>query len=657
MNRKRMLFRSIISIVLALSLMIPMNIVAFAGSVDKGGACTQFFMGKDTTDDGTFIWGRTEDYSASWRKILDIHPAETHAPGALFRSNERSSTFTWPYPEQTLRYIYCMDSIHNENNYPEPYGEIGMNEMNVTVSSSVTLSSSKTQITGTGGQDRMVNNGLAEIDTVALVLMQAKTAREGIELLAQIVDTKGAEGREGTVIADPNEVWFFQIFSGHQYVGVKCPDDMVGLSPNMTGNVGLDNYVDITDKDNFVVSPGLVSVAQAAGTYVGNAEGTKIKVADSYASSTSNHQSGRLRVGYGYLYGYTTNAQISANLPGSQYLNLFVKPRQDRTYSLFEAMKLLACRGQGTDWEQANPTGNSNSIGNDATQEAHVVETRPWMPDELATVEWLAMGPAEFSVYIPFYGNLVDEVYEKYNFVDQQNYNTSDPYNNTFWHVFRNLYNNCKNPLSGSTATLATREKYGSGVLAFWERYQKSFIEQQTDVDRIMNKILLRDGRAEAEKAATEISLAISQEVYEYAVTINEELKVFRASGAAGNFVPSAYLDEDAIPHYADLLSKYDIEVPTVYGNASVRRSADNNATATFGIRNDSGETVSANVILAVYDENGRLQKIYNKATTVTGNLAADSITTDTPLPPNWTAKAFIWDANFVPICIDATIF
>jgi len=539
-------------------------------STDEG-KCTQFFMGRDTVDNGAYLYGRTEDYSETWRKITAIHEAETHAPGDIFRSSERTSTFTWPYPEQTLRYIYSKDSIHNESNYPEPYAEIGMNEMGVTVSSSVTLSSSKTQITGSGGPDRMVTNGLAEVDTTTLVLMQAKTAREGVELLAKIVDTKGAEGREGTVISDPNEVWFFQILSGHQYVGVKCPDNMVGLSPNMTGNVGLNNFVDITDTENFVVSPGLISVAKAAGTFVGSpndpdpANPTLIKIADSYVNGPTNHQTSvRLRCGYGYLYGYTTQAEINANIPGSQYLNIFVEPRKDRKYSLYEAMRLLAARGEGTEWVAGNPNSNGQAIGNDRTQESHVVEVRSWMAPELATIEWLAQGPAEFSVYLPFMGNLLTDVHEKFYFDDHASYRPNEPYNNNTWHVFRQLYTLCKGSATSSTnATVVEgyRAKYGKGVRDFWEKYQKSLIEQQAYVDKTLAKILKNKGRNAVEKAITEISTALQAETYDYAVKLVAELRAFIAAGAVGNFEPSFLYDETAVPHYAGLL--FDHAVPS----------------------------------------------------------------------------------------------
>jgi len=249
----------------------------------------------------------------------------------------------------------------------------------------------------------------------------------------------------------------------------------------------------------------------------------------------------------------TTNAQINEALPGTQYLNYFAEPRQGSKYSLYEAMRLLGCRGEGTEWEVANPANNTTSIGNANTVEAHVFENRPGMSPELATVEWICMAPAEFSVYLPFYGNLLTKVFEKGYLPDTRPYNNTNPDDNSMYWVFRELYAQC------SATTIAERERLGNGVKAFWERYQKSLIEQQAVVDGIMQGILSKLGYDVAEEAATDASIAISAEAYEYAKQVLAELKAFKAASTPGPFTPSALLDEGAIPHYTEQFAKYDI--------------------------------------------------------------------------------------------------
>ncbi|MCL1809186.1 MAG: C69 family dipeptidase [Clostridiales bacterium] len=576
MHNKK-LFKMVVSFALVLALLVPMNMWAFAGdeqdvAFDDEGRCTSVYFGKGTTDSGAYFYGRTEDYSYSWRKVMFVKEAANYAPGTVFYGAETNSSnvsyFTWTYPEKTLRYTICPDSRYNDNvseaRYKEPYGEIGMNEKGVAVTGTVTLNNPRSQITSnSGGRDATVRGGLDEYDTPTLVLMKAETAREGVEILAEICDVKGINGMEGTMISDPNEVWYFQTLSGHQYVGVKCPPDMVGLSPNMTANVGFDGYggyngyLDVTDTENVIASPGLISVARLAGTFVGDpqdpdpANPTRIKVSESYVTNSPNHTTNaRLRNGYGYLHGLTTQAQINALFPvASKPLDYFVRPRANYKYSLYEAMRMLADTGQGTAWAAAG-TSNGQSIGNENTQEAHIVEVRPWLSPELATIEWIAMGPAEFSVYMPILGNLVTDLYDKYYFRDHQSFDQTNIYNNNFWHIFRALHNLSTRgtvTASNTTVTTANKIKYGNGVKDFWAVYQKSIIEQQAKVDAYLAKVLKEEGRTAAEQAATKLSTKLQEDTYEYAVQLITELRAFVAAGAVGNFTPSF----SAVPAYA----------------------------------------------------------------------------------------------------------
>jgi dipeptidase len=546
-------------------------------------ACTQFYFGKGTTDDGSYIWGRSEDIDARFTKLYTVREAATHSPGDMYVS---STGFKYPYPQRTLRYTLVKDSVLNEGITPEPYAEVGMNERNVAVSASVTLSSGKAAITGTtNGIDRMVssrNGGLGEVDMTTIILMQATSARHGCEILANAIDTYGAATRDGVMISDPNEVWYFQILSGRQYVGVKCPDDKIGFSPNITGNV------DITDTANVIVSPNLVSIAQAAGTLVTDADGN-IKIADSYASAPPT-PTGRLRLGTYYLKGMEGVDALSSAAP-YPYMDYFTAPRSTGKYTLYEAMRFLAFRGEGTQWYAGSATGNGNSIGNDNQLETHVFNVRSDMPAPLATVKWLCMGPAEFGIYLPYYGSLITETYEMYYKPDVKVYNNTNPDNNSVYHVFRELYTLCKGPRGAAgVGTAASRARYGDGVKQFWERYQKELIAQQKIVDADMVRIYNADPEL-AKLRATELSKAVAKEAYDYAKLMLAELKAFQAAGTEGNFVPSVLADNAALPHYAKLAP-----------NVSINEIELSAATSKQGIEETVNVTVHTNKAIDVTD-------------------------------------------------------
>ena len=89
------------------------------------------------------------------------------------------------------------------------------------------------------------------------------------------------------------------------------------------------------------------------------------------------------------------------------------------------------------------------------------------------------------------------------------------------------------------------------------------------------------------------------------------------------------------------------------FGSISLQKESNGNATGSYFIRNDVGEGLTANLILAIYNEKGQLQKNIVKEVTLTGAELFDGLVTDAPLPANWKVKAFIWDANFIPLCKD----
>ncbi len=508
-------------------------------------ACTSFYLGSETTESGSSYWGRTEDSYAHFSKLHEVKEGQSHKAGDMWES---TSGFKWPYPSQSLRYSVVKDSIHNEGALPEPYGQVGMNEENVAITATLTFYS-RPEIIGkrdeetsewlVEGEDPFVEGGLTEENVVSIVLMQAKTAREAVELIAQIVDTVGAGENGGIMVGDPNERWYVQLLSGRQYVAVKAPDDMIGLSPNMIGNV------DLSDKENVICSAGLVRVPEAAGTLVKDEAGM-IKIADSYGEEPSEVNS-RLWLGHYYLFD-----QEKAQALTPAHIDYFIAPRATKDYTTYEALRLLAERGEGTSHDANKPENSElRPMGIDRTTEAHVFESRPKMPDQLATIQWLAMGPAEFSVYLPSYANLITETYDKYYQPDAPAYNQDVPDDNSFYWVFRELYTLSQGPREAADrGSSQSRARYGGGVKTFWQRYQESLIDQQKEIDGQMVKILQDQGQAEAERLATDLSVALSKETYRYAKEILSELRAFQEAGTQGDFVPSALADQGALPHY-----------------------------------------------------------------------------------------------------------
>jgi len=97
-----------------------------------------------------------------------------------------------------------------------------------------------------------------------IIAERARTAREGVEIAAQLIDTYGyaASGRSYQIV-DKDEGWMLQIVYGKHYVAKRVPDDEVAFIPNRYTI----HEVDLEDTDNYIASPDLITYAIDRGWY------------------------------------------------------------------------------------------------------------------------------------------------------------------------------------------------------------------------------------------------------------------------------------------------------------------------------------------------------------------------------------------------------
>ena len=97
-------------------------------------ACTGFYVGKDVSEDGSVMLGRTEDITSYSSKRFIVHPASDHAEGEMFKD---AHGLTFPMPEHTYRYTATPASEHKGIG-SAPFGAAGFNELGVAATSTIT---------------------------------------------------------------------------------------------------------------------------------------------------------------------------------------------------------------------------------------------------------------------------------------------------------------------------------------------------------------------------------------------------------------------------------------------------------------------------------------------------------------------------------------
>ncbi|WP_028124718.1 C69 family dipeptidase [Eremococcus coleocola] len=365
-------------------------------------ACTGVYVGKDLTEDGSTIFGRTEDLETDHNKTFVVFPEKDNEEGAML---EDVNGFKYELPEKSFKYTALPDTTPE---YGE-YHEAGFNEFGVMMDATVSTYV-KEEILAV---DPLLEDGLAESAITNLILPHVKTAREGVEMLAKVIDEKGAAEGNSLIIADQTETWYIEIVSGHNYAAIKMPTDKFVVFPNAF----FMGAIDVTDTENVIASENLVKTAEEAGTLV--KDGEMIKVAASYGEKPTEGTYSRYWAGVNrlnpteevdlemeeYPFYHTTDEKISIDdifaFQRDRFEDTDVKAVDGKSSSTGNPEEEAAA-AEGEEVKELYPIGNQN------TMEAHIFQVREDMPAESPAIMWLTIGSPLASPYLPFFANITD---------------------------------------------------------------------------------------------------------------------------------------------------------------------------------------------------------------------------------------------------------
>lgn len=457
-------------------------------SVAIGGitslACTSYYAGKKVTADGSILFGRTEDIGSAHDKNFKVYPAGAYKAGEMYKD---TTDFTMPYPCDTYRFTACED---NPGYGDGPFGEVGTNEYGVSMTATESVSPSKQIRT----VDPFVAAGICEQSMVNAVLPCVKTAREGIELLADILDTYGAGEGNTLMIGDKDECWYMEILSGHQYAAIKMPEDKAAIMPNCI----MLEEVDVTDTANVIASKDLIATAEKAETLVAGENENIIHVRKSYSSGVGSNA---VRIWGGQII-FNPDLKDTITPSDSEY-DMFVEPKDK--VSVKTMYQIAGSQYEGTDEYE----GGKRVIGSSGSVECHIFQVRDDMPTELGTLEWLCMGSADLSTFLPYYSAAITDTHPAYK-AEFTSYNEGSAY----W-TFR--------ALAALSLSAESRDVAAVNVKQYWGNYMDSLIAAQAGVDAEMMKLYNTDKSAVSAKA-TNLGMAVADEAIGAAKQIYGEL-------------------------------------------------------------------------------------------------------------------------------------
>jgi hypothetical protein len=241
------------------------NLVVLLNFIPSVFASHAFYVGKNLTADGSVILGGTgEEVSSHW---LQIFPAANHSSNATITVGVTADAvipgelIQIPQVPHTFRYL-SMEYSDFEG-FPAPLTNGGVNEKGVAVRD-VWASNRDDLVAMTPTPQR----GLQYSDLARVVLERASTAREGIEIMGDLIAKYGYAdyGGNSHLIADKDEGWVAWQFAGgaglwaaerlgENDVRVSYPGYIEDFPTNWTGN------------PDYMGSPNLVSFAVEQGWF------------------------------------------------------------------------------------------------------------------------------------------------------------------------------------------------------------------------------------------------------------------------------------------------------------------------------------------------------------------------------------------------------
>ncbi|MDD2279624.1 MAG: C69 family dipeptidase [Bacteroidales bacterium] len=408
--------------------------LGFALVAPKVQACTNFLVTRGASVDGSTMITYSADSHYLYGELYHW-AAASYAPGTLLKIYE------W----DTGKYLGVIPQIE------KTYSVIGnINEHQVAIGE-----------TTYGGRDELVDTtGIIDYGSLIYITLQrAKTAREAIKIMAELVAEHGyASSGESFSIADANEVWIMELIGkgtdlktdrktkkiynankGAVWVAMLIPDGYVSGHANHARitkfpkeeeskkAISSNNLDKIFNPEVEVVySQDVVSFARNKGYYKGN--GNDFSFSDIYAPvDFGAARFCEIRVWSFFKdidksmwnhFEYAKGLDLNNRMP------LWVKP--DRKLSAQDLMNFMRDHLENTELDMSKDPGagphglpyrwrpltweydgktyvNERATATQQTGFSFVTQSRNWLPDPIGGIIWFSVDDASTTVYTPIY--------------------------------------------------------------------------------------------------------------------------------------------------------------------------------------------------------------------------------------------------------------
>lgn len=365
-------------------------------------ACTTILVGKKASYDGSTMTARNDDCPTGQfhaKKLVVITP---NKQPRIYKS--KISKAVIELPDNPLRYT-AMPSVDTSEGI---WAADGINSENVAMTATETITTNERVL---AADPLVFKGGIGEEDLVVITLPYIHSAREGVIRLGKLLEKYGTYECNGIAFSDKDEIWWLETIGGHHYIARRVPDDRYVVMPNQFGLDEFDWDDAYGTQNEYMCSPDLKEFVE------------------------KNHLDLNLNGKFNprLAFGSHSDADHVYNTPRAWFIERYLNPRtfkwdgdnadytpesDDIPWSLVPERKItvqdikyaLSSHYQGTPYD---PYGRDNSlrgryrpIGISRTSFVHLNQIRPYVPKEIAAIEWFAFGSNPFNAFVPLYANV-----------------------------------------------------------------------------------------------------------------------------------------------------------------------------------------------------------------------------------------------------------
>ncbi len=365
--------------------------------------CTTILVGKNASFDGSTMVARTEDAPSGVfraKKFVNVAPEEQPR-----KYKSVISKIEIDLPNNPVRYTAVPNAILDNG----IWGQCGANEYNVSMSATETITSNERVL----GADPLVDCGIGEEDIYTIVMPYIASAREGVTFLGNLLEKYGTYEMNGIAFQDEDEIWWLETIGGHHWMARRVPDDSYVIMPNQ---LGIDKF-DFDDafgaKKEFMCSADLLDFVKKYHLDLSiDGDFNPRHAFGSRSDADHTYNTPRAWILQRY-FNPTANTYDGINAdyrPDSDNLPWARIPEKKITVE--DIKYALSHHYQGTEYDSYSKDihsvkkGTLRPIGINRTNFLGLVQIRPYMPDELKCLQWLAIGSCVFNAIVPFYTNI-----------------------------------------------------------------------------------------------------------------------------------------------------------------------------------------------------------------------------------------------------------